>query len=346
MKLRLHKQPPNLMEQILCSSNLRTAAEKVLNNHGSPGIDGMRTSELFDYLQIHENNLRRSILDGSYQPSPFRSIEISKKDGGTRNLEIPTVMDRMLQQAISKILSPIYEPLFSDNSFAYRTGRNQHDAICRCLQYVKGGKCFAFHLDLERFFETVNHRKLKAILQYEIRDIRLLTLIFKFLKAGLFSKGHFSETSEGIPQGSPLSPLLANIFLNELDWYLSDHGYSFVRYADDIVILFDTEEEANQKSFDIIKFINEELYLTTNKAKSGISHITEICFLGFGFHHTIFGIQACVHKKSKKRLCKKIKDVMFKSNGLSLRKRTRIIIQAVKGWRHYYCPSKINKSFV
>ena len=227
----------NLLEFILSPSNLNLAYLQVKRNHGSCGVDGLSTGELGGYLKEHKDELVESLKSGSYRPNPVLRVEIPKGGGKNRPLGIPTVVDRVIQQAISQILSPVYERQFSDNSFGFRPHRSCHKALKRAQEYITQGYTYCVSLDLERFFDTVNHAMLIRILSHTIRDGRVISLIHKYLTAGVMVRRSYEESVEGVPQGGPLSPLLANIMLNELDKELARRGHKFVRYADDCMIL-------------------------------------------------------------------------------------------------------------
>lgn len=222
-----------LLEMILSPTNLNRAYRQVKSNHGSGGIDGFCVEDLLPYLHNHKDELLQSIINGRYKPNAVRRVEIPKSGGKTRLLGIPTVVDRLIQQAIAQILSPIYEVQFSDYSYGFRPHRGAHDALKQCQGYISAGYKYAVDLDLEKYFDTVNHSKLIEVLSHTIKDGRVVSLIHKYLNAGVMKDGAIMKTSTGVPQGSPLSPLLSNVMLNELDKELTNRGHKFVRYADD-----------------------------------------------------------------------------------------------------------------
>lgn len=227
------EQREGLLEQILSKDNLNRAYKQVKKNKGAGGIDGMQVDELLLFLKENQNELVQSLLDGKYRPKPVRRVEIPKENGKTRKLGIPTVVDRLIQQAISQILSPIFEEQFSDNSFGFRPQRSAHDALKRCQTNITAGYKYVVDMDLEKYFDTVNQSKLIQILSETIKDGRVISLIHKFLRAGIMVGGMFERSLEGVPQGGPLSPLLGNIMLNECDHELERRGHRFIRYADD-----------------------------------------------------------------------------------------------------------------
>jgi RNA-directed DNA polymerase len=225
----------NLMERVCEPSNLRKACQRVKGNKGAPGVDGMSVEAALDWLRTNKDNFTQSLLEGSYQPSPIRGVDIPKPNGGTRELGIPTVVDRIVQQAILQVLEPIFEPTFSPYSYGFRPGRSAHDAVKQARKYVEEGKEFVVDMDLEKFFDRVNHDILMSRLARRITDKRLLRIVRRFLQAGMMKEGVVMERTKGTPQGGPLSPLLSNILLTDLDEELSRRGLSFCRYADDCV---------------------------------------------------------------------------------------------------------------
>ncbi len=233
-----------LLEQIVSTENLNRAYKHVKRNKGAGGVDGMGVDELLQYLKDNGEEIRESILAGKYQPAPARRVEIPKEDGKKRKLGIPTAVDRVIQQAIAQVLTPIYEPKFVETSYGFRPGRSAHDALRKCQTYLEEGYVWAVDMDLEKFFDTVNQGKLMEILSRDIKDGRVLSLIHKYLRAGAVWCGRFEDTEIGVPQGGPLSPLCANIMLNELYHELVKRGHRFVRYADDMVILCKSKANA------------------------------------------------------------------------------------------------------
>ena len=268
----------NLLEFILSPENLNRAYLQVKRNHGSCGVNGLSTGQLGDYLKVHKDELIASLKTGRYRPNPVRRVEIPKDNGKTRPLGIPTVVDRVIQQAISQILSPIYEHQFSDNSFGFRPHRNCHKALRRAQEYITQGYKYCVYIDLERFFDTVNHSMLIRILSRTIRDERVLSLIHKYLTAGVMVRRSYEESVEGIPQGGPLNLLLANIMLNKLDKELVRRWHKFVRYADDCMILLRSRRAAKRVRESIATFIESRLHLKVNR-DSGIRGQGEIFML-------------------------------------------------------------------
>jgi len=263
-----NEQTEGLLEQILSTENLNQAYRQVKRNKGAGGIDGMQVDELLPFLKEHKEELMQSLRDGKYRPKPVRRVEIPKENGKIRKLGIPTVVDRLIQQAISQILSPIFEKQFSDNSFGFRPNRSAHGALRRCQTYITVGYKYVADMDLEKYFDTVNQSKLIQILSETIKDGRVISLIHKFLKAGVMTNGMFEESPEGVPQGGPLRPLLGNIMLNECDHELVKRGHHFVRYADDLMIFCKSKKAAQRTLDHILPYIEGKLFLKVNREKT------------------------------------------------------------------------------
>lgn len=274
----------NLLELILSPHNLNAAYRQVMRNGGAGGADKMETSELLPYLKLHRDELLEKIRNGKYRPNPVRRVEIPKDNGKTRPLGIPTVVDRFVQQAISQILIPLYEPQFSDNSFGFRPHRSAHDALHRVQEYADQGYRYCIGLDLEKFFDRVNHSKLIEVLSRTVKDGRVVSLIHKYLNAGVVVSHKYEETNEGVPQGGPLSPILSNILLNELDKELERRGHPFVRYADDCMILVKSLRATERVRDSISEFIEKKLFLKVNKEKTEVGSIVGKKYLGYTFY--------------------------------------------------------------
>ena len=265
------RQEDGLLEAIVSAGNMNRAYKRVKKNKGASGVDGMKVDELLQYLKDHGEEIRQSILAGRYEPQPVRRVEIPKDNGKTRKLGIPTAVDRVIQQAIAQVLTPIYEPKFVETSYGFRPRRSAHDALRKSLEYLKAGNEWAVDMDLEKFFDTVNQSKLMEILAREIKDGRVLSLIHRYLRAGAIECGRFEDTKIGVPQGGPLSPLCANILLNELDHELERRGHKFVRYADDLVIFCKSKASAEQTLEHIVPFIEKKLFLKVNREKTVVA---------------------------------------------------------------------------
>lgn len=271
----------HLMEQIVELDNLRTAYMRVVSNKGACGIDGMSVEDLYAWCRDHIDELIESLMNGRYRPSPVRGVEIPKSGGGQRQLGIPTVVDRMVQQAILQVLTPIFEREFSDSSYGFRPGRSAHQAIDKASEYVKDGYVYVVDMDLEKFFDRVNHDVLMARVARYVKDKRLLKLLRAFLKAGLMQHGVECPRQEGTPQGGPLSPLLANVLLTDFDRELQKRGHLFVRYADDCNIYVQSPRAGARVLDSATRFLQDKLKLKVNKEKSAVGHVSERSFLGY-----------------------------------------------------------------
>jgi group II intron reverse transcriptase/maturase len=273
-----------LWEKIFSRENLQAALGRVQENKGGPGVDGMTTEELSGHLKEHWSSIRRKLEEGKYQPSPIKRQEIPKPGGRMRKLGIPTVLDRFIQQAMQQVLSPNFEPMFSEHSYGFRPGRSAHDAVKAAQGYIQEGYMWVVDIDLERFFDTVNHDRLMASMKETVKDKRVLRLVNKYLKAGVMVNGVVMEMEEGTPQGSPLSPLLSNIVLTELDRKLEERGHRFVRYADDSNIYVRSERAAERVLTSTKEFIEKRMRLKVNEEKSAVDLATRRRFLGFSFY--------------------------------------------------------------
>jgi RNA-directed DNA polymerase len=295
-----------LLEHILSPSNLNSAYKQVKRNKGAGGVDKMEVESLKDYLVNNKDRLIQSIQQGKYRPNPVRRVLIPKENGKQRQLGIPTVVDRVIQQSIAQKLTSIYEPQFSSHSYGFRPKRSAHGALRKCRDYITQGNVYAVDIDLERYFDTVNHSKLIEILSRTIKDGRVVSLIHKYLNAEVMNEDHYEETHEGIPQGGPLSPLLGNILLNELDRELESRGHKFVRYADDMVILCKSRRSAHRTMKSIVSFIEEKLFLTVNRDKSQVAHVKDVKFLGYTFYRYRGEGRLRIHPKSVEKMKAKI----------------------------------------
>jgi group II intron reverse transcriptase/maturase len=326
-----------LLEQILSPPNINQAYKQVKRNNGSGGIDKMEVESLKDYLIANNDEIIASILDGTYRPNPVRRVEIPKEDGKkVRKLGIPTVVDRCIQQATHQVLTPIYETQFSENSYGFRPKRSAHQALNKCKSHITDGYKWAVDMDLEKFFDTVNQSKLIEILSRTIKDGRVISLIHKYLNAGVVTRGNFEETELGVPQGGPLSPLLSNVMLNELDKELEKRGHRFVRYADDLVILCKSKRSAQRTLTSIIPYIEEKLLLKVNREKTVVANISKIKFLGYAFYVTSNEGRLRVHPKSIIKMKDQIKELTSRSNGWGNAKRKERLIQYITGWVNYF----------
>jgi len=325
-----------LLEQIVSTENLNRAYKRVKRNKGAGGIDGMGVDELLRYLKENGEEIRESILAGKYRPAPVRRVEIPKENGKKRRLGIPTAVDRVIQQAITQVLTPIYEPKFVETSYGFRPGRSAHDALRKCQTYLEEGYVWAVDMDLEKFFDTVNQSKLIEILSRDIKDGRVLSLIHKYLRAGAVWCGRFEDTEIGVPQGGPLSPLCANIMLNELDHELLKRGHRFVRYADDMVILCKSKASARQTLEHIIPYIERKLFLKVNREKTVVSYAGSIKFLGYGFYKNQKGFRMRVHRKTKGKMKAKVKELTSRRKIQNYEEWKKKMKQFIVGWINYY----------
>jgi group II intron reverse transcriptase/maturase len=324
-----------LLEQILSPTNLNRAFKRVRSNRGSGGIDKMEVESLKDYLVDNKEKLIQSILDGSYRPNPVRRVEIPKEKG-KRNLGIPTVVDRVVQQAIAQALTPVYEKQFLPNSYGFRPKRNAHQALNRCRNYITDGYKYAVDMDLEKFFDTVNQSKLIEVLSRTVKDGRVVSLIHKYLNAGVVIRNKFEETRMGVPQGGPLSPLLSNVMLNELDKELEKRGHPFVRYADDMVIFCKSKRSAERTLANIVPYIENKLFLKVNREKTTTAYISKIKFLGYSFYVTKGVGRLRVHPKSIAKMKERIKALTSRSNGWGNARRKEALRQYITGWVNYF----------
>lgn len=325
-----------LLGEILNPYNISKSYLKVCKNKGSHGVDGLSVESLRDYLKQHGSDLIKSIRLGKYRPNPVRRVEIPKDTRSKRPLGIPTVVDRVIQQAIHQVLSPIYERQFSNNSFGFRPKRSAHKALFQCKRFITDGYKYAIDMDMAKFFDTVNHSKLVEILSRTIKDGRVISLIHQYLNAGVVVEHKFEKTEAGVPQGGPLSPLLSNIMLHELDKKLHERGHKFVRYADDLVILCKSKRAGERIMNSVIKFIEEHLFLKVNRDKTSVVYFNRIKFLGYSFYQTKSVIRFRIHPTSVVKLKAKIKELTSRSNGWGDEKRKGKLSSFVKGWLNYY----------
>jgi group II intron reverse transcriptase/maturase len=329
----------NLLEKILDRNNLNRAYKRVKANKGAPGIDGMTVEDAPKWLKEHREELLESIRSGKYKPQPVRRKEIPKPDGDVRKLGIPTVVDRIIQQAIAQQLTPIFEPLFSNNSFGYRPGRSAQMAITKVKEYAEQGYTRAVLIDLSKYFDTLNHELLMNLMRKRVHDKRVTELIKKYLKSGVMENGLVIKTREGSPQGGPLSPLLANIYLNEFDQEMARRGVLVIRYADDIVVLAKSERAAQRLLETSQKYLEEKLKLRMNLEKSRVVSVVAIRnfkFLGFALGKGKNGYYVRAHAKSLKKAKQKLKELTSRSQGRNV----RVVMQRVKvyirGWLGYF----------
>ena len=331
-----NKRTERLLELILTKDNLNRAYKQVKRNKGAGGIDGMQVDELLPYLRENREELVQAIRDGKYRPKPVRRVEIPKENGKTRKLGIPTVVDRLIQQAICQVLTPIFEKQFSNSSFGFRPKRNAHDALKRCKTNITEGYKYVVDMDLEKYFDMVNQSKLIQILSETIGDGRVISLIHKFLRAGVMVGGMFEESSEGVPQGGPLSPLLGNVMLNECDHELERRGHRFVRYADDMMIFCKSKKAAQRTLEHILPYIEGKLFLKVNREKTQVAYIGKVKYLGYGFYVHKGEGRFRAHSKSVRKLKERIREVTGRSNGMGIDDRRTRLNQVIRGWVNYF----------
>ena len=337
-------QTDKLMEQILQSDNLNKAYKKVKSNKGAGGVDGMSVDELLTFLKDNQKQLVQKLKDGKYKPNPVRRVEIPKETKGEyRKLGVPTVVDRVFQQAITQVLSPIYEKQFSKNSYGFRPKRGAHDALKQCQLNVNDGYVYVVDMDLEKFFDTVCQSKLIEVLSRTIKDGRVISLIHKYLNAGVISNGMFEKTDVGMPQGGPLSPLLSNVMLNELDEELQRRGHRFVRYADDCMIFCKSRKSAVRTLENIMPYIEGKLFLKVNRAKSKVGHFSEVKYLGYGFYRIKGECKLRVHPKSIVKMKARLKELTSRNNGWGNEYRALKLTQFIRGWVNYFAMANMKR---
>jgi RNA-directed DNA polymerase len=326
-----------LMEKVIDRDNLNRAYRRVKANKGAPGVDGMSVHELRDWIVEHKQELIAALLDGSYRPQPVRGVEIPKPGGGMRQLGIPTVVDRLVQQAILQVLEPILDPTFSDSSFGFRQGRGAHDALAAASRYVAEGRAIVVDMDLEKFFDRVNHDILMARVARRVCDKRLLKVIRRFLEAGLLQQGVSFERHEGTPQGGPLSPLLANLLLDDLDKELEARGHCFCRYADDCNIYVRSQAGGERVLASLTEFLEGKLRLRVNRAKSAVAPVQERKFLG---HRLQPGGTLTIAPTSLQRARDRIRQITRRNRGVSFERVIGELNSFLSGWVTYFRKAK------
>jgi RNA-directed DNA polymerase len=324
--------PSDLLEQILSQDNLKRAWQQVKANGGAPGIDGITIEQFPAWFRPQWPTLRAALLEESYQPAPVRRTEIDKPDGGKRMLGIPRLLDRLIQQAIAQVLGPIFEPIFSDHSYGFRPGRSAHQAIERLRRSRTQGYRWAVDLDLSKFFDRVNHDLLMQRVSRHVRDKRVLRLIGRYLRAGVMVKGRLEATVEGVPQGGPLSPLLANVLLDDLDKELERRAHHFARYADDFTILVKSPRAAERVKQSVTRFLQRNLKLAVNEQKSRIVPTDQMAFLGFTFR----GAKVRWTEKALEAFKREIRQLTGRSWGVSMDYRMKKLKEYIRGWMGYF----------
>ena len=334
-----------LLEQILAKENMNKAYKKVVSNKGVAGVDGITVDEVDNYIRERKDKILKQIRNRWYKPQPVKRVQIPKENGQKRNLGIPTVMDRIIQQAIVQVISPIFEEQFNDNSFGFRPGRSCEQAVIRALEYLNDGYEWIVDIDLEKFFDTVNQDRLITIIGKTIKDGDVVSLIRKYLSAGVMENGVKRATEKGTPQGGNLSPLLSNIMLNELDKELEARGLKFVRYADDCIIMVKSEKAANRVLGSITKFIEKKLGLKVNAEKSKVTRPTQTKYLGFSFWKDTKGKwKPKPHLRSYQKIKRKLKQLTCRRINISLDERIKQINYAIRGWVNYFRIANMKKA--
>ncbi len=323
----------DLMAEIASLPNLEKACRRVISNGGSAGVDGMTVKELGKWFSLNWRGLQESLLSGAYRPQGVREVEIPKPKGGVRKLGIPTVIDRLVQQAIGQVLSQVYDKSFSPTSYGFRQGRGAHDALKQLSHYISRGKSYVVDIDMAKFFDEVNHERLMSRLSHWLKDRVLMKLIHGYLRTGIMAGGLTEQRTKGTPQGSPLSPLLSNIVLDELDMELSLRGHHYVRYADDIVIVVGSQQAAERVQKSIVDFIENTLRLKVNYRKSRICRPLELNYLGHRF--TING-EILLSEESEKRLKDKIRQCTKRNRGVSFETLIKELNLKLRGWLNYF----------
>jgi RNA-directed DNA polymerase len=335
-KDRITMDTSKLLEKVIDRNNLNRAYMRIKRNGGSHGVDGMKVEELLPYLKQQGDQIRQDLLCGKYRPQPVRRVEIPKPDGGIRLLGVPTVVDRMIQQAIAQVLTPVFEREFSDYSYGFRPGKSAHEAIKQAQVYINEGYTTVVDIDLEKFFDRVNHDKLMYLLSKRIEDKRLLRLIRRYLESGIMIGGLVSPSREGTPQGGPLSPLLSNVMLHELDMELERRGHRFCRYADDCNCYVKSRRAGDRVMTSITRFIEQRLKLKVNRNKSAVDYVDRRKFLGFSFYKREDEYRIRVDAKSIKRLKDKLRLLTSRRMGCSMDARIYRLNQVIRGWVNYY----------
>ena len=328
----------NLMKQILSKENLNTAYLQVVRNKGATGVDEMEYTQLGEYLEENGERIKEQLRTRKYKPQPVRRVEIPKADGGIRKLGVPTVVDRFIQQSVDQVITPIYEEQFHEHSYGFRPKRCAQQAVIKALEMMNDGHNWIVDIDLEKFFDTVNHDKLMTLIGRTIKDGDVISIIRKFLVSGVMIDDEYEESIIGTPQGGNISPLLGNIMLNELDKEMEKRGLNFVRYADDCIIMVGSEMAANRVMKSISQFIDEKLGLRVNVSKSKVSKPRGVKYLGFGFYYDTFAkeYKAKPHAQSVAKFKRKMRELTCRSWGVSNKVKIERLNYLIRGWINYF----------
>ena len=330
------KSDVKVWEAVFARENMQTALKRVESNKGAAGIDGMTVTDLRGYLKAHWLEVRAVLESGKYQPSPVRRVEIPKPDGGVRQLGIPTVIDRLIQQAIAQALTPMFEQVFSPHSYGFRPGRSAHQAVQKSQEYIREGYDWVVDIDLEKFFDRVNHDMLMARVARVVKDKRVLKLIRAYLNSGVMVNGVVMETEEGTPQGGPLSPLLSNIMLTDLDRELEERGHKFVRYADDCNIYVKTQRAGERVMEGVTKYLEKKLKLKVNPKKSRVERVTRAKFLGFSFWKRKGEVLIRIANRAKERFTERMRHLTRRTRPGKMEDIIKEVNQSNRGWIAYY----------
>ncbi|MEQ9396884.1 group II intron reverse transcriptase/maturase [Marinobacter salarius] len=331
-----HEEPMDVISAVLERPNMQRAYDRVMRNKGAPGVDGLTVADLKGYLKVHWPRHRQELLEGTYQPQPVRAVEIPKPGGGVRQLGIPTVLDRLIQQALHQVLSPVFEPGFSESSYGFRPGRNAGQAVKQARDYVEAGYRWVVDIDLEAFFDRVNHDMLMARVARQVKDKRALKLIRGYLEAGICTGGLVTARREGTPQGGPLSPLLSNILLTDLDRELGKRGHAFCRYADDCNIYVRSERAGERVLESVTHYLEKTLKLKVNREKSGVGRPWQRKFLGYTVCNRRYNVRLRVDPKAVKRLRGDLKAIYRRGRGRSLGRIIEELNPKLRGWINYF----------